>query len=104
VLFPQAPPRTLAGLPLRLEADLERLLGRPAQVVVLNTAPPDLTHRVLRDGTLLLDLDPAARIRFEIQARNAFFDIEPALREYRRFGTRRAVRGPIRSSSPRSWP
>ena len=92
VFFPQAPPRTLAGLPLRLEADLERLLGRRVQVVVLNAAPPDLTHRVLRDGKLLLDRDPAARIRFEVQARNAFFDLEPALREYRRYGTRRAAR------------
>ena len=43
------PPATLADLPLDLEADLERTLGHPVQIVVLNAAPPDLVHRVLRD-------------------------------------------------------
>ena len=38
-----------------LEAAIERSLHRRAQVVVLNSAPPDLVHRVLRDSLLLLD-------------------------------------------------
>ena len=92
VLFAQDPPRTLAGLPLRLEGDLERLLKHPVQVVVLNTAPPDLVHRVFRDGRLILDRDRSARIRFEVQSRNAFFDIQPVLRLYRRTTGQRASR------------
>jgi hypothetical protein len=40
-------------------------------------------HRILRDGKLLLDRDPPARIRFEVKARNEFFDLEPFLRRYR---------------------
>jgi hypothetical protein len=38
----------------------------------------------LRDGILLYERDPAARIRFEVQARNAYFDLLPYLRQYRR--------------------
>lgn len=84
VLIAGQPPRTLAGLKLELEGELERSLGLPVQLVVLNTAPPDLVHRVLRDGELLLDRDPSARIRFEVSSRREYFDVLPYLRRYRR--------------------
>lgn len=84
VLYTTPPPPTLEGLPLDLEGEIERRLKRPAQVVTLNTAPADLVHRVLRDGVLLLDRDPGARIRFEVRARNEFFDLQPILARYRR--------------------
>ncbi len=67
-----------------MAADLEQATGRQVDLVVLNGAPVDLVHRVLRDGVLLLDRDPAARLRFEVNARNRFFDLLPVLREYRR--------------------
>jgi uncharacterized protein YutE (UPF0331/DUF86 family)/predicted nucleotidyltransferase len=85
VLFVADPPSTIDGLHLRLEGELERVLGVPAQLVVLNRAPCDLIHRVLRDGVLLVDRDPRARIRFEVDARNRYFDLQPFLRRYRRF-------------------
>lgn len=84
VLYAEDPPPTLDGLGLGLEADLERDLGWPVQVIVLNRAPYDLVHRVLRDGKLLKDADPSARIRFEVRARNLYFDLLPILRRYRR--------------------
>lgn len=83
VLFSAPPPPTLDGLLLGLEGEIEREVGLPVQVVVLNAAAPDLVHRVLRDGRLLLDRDRSLRIRFEIRARNEFFDIEPILDRYR---------------------
>jgi predicted nucleotidyltransferase len=52
ILLARPPADGLAGLPLDLETDLERLLGVPTQVVVLNRAPVDLVHRVLRDDLL----------------------------------------------------
>lgn len=67
-----------------LESRLEERLRRPVQVVILNDAPPDLVHRVLRDGRLVLESDRAARVRFEVSARNAYFDVLPALERYRR--------------------
>ncbi|MCO5172124.1 MAG: nucleotidyltransferase domain-containing protein [Planctomycetes bacterium] len=86
VLLGAAPPAGFAGLrvQLDLEAALEALLRRPVQVVVLDRAPPDLVHRVLRDGRLVLERDPAARVRFEVRARREYFDVLPALLEYRR--------------------
>lgn len=83
VLYAGEPPTSLAGLPLDLEMELERVLGAPVQVIVLNRAPVDLVHRVLRDGVLLVDRNPSARIRFEVRARNEFFDLQPILARYR---------------------
>ena len=84
VLLEQTPPPTLDGLPLDLEAQLEKVLRRSTRIVVLNEASPDLVHRVLRDGRLVTDRDRSRRIRFEVQARNEYFDLVPYLRRYRR--------------------
>lgn len=83
VLYEEPPEPRLDAGPLDLEGELERALRRPVQLVVLNGAPADLVHRVLRDGRLLLDRDRAARIRFEVAKRNEYFDLEPIRRRYR---------------------
>jgi uncharacterized protein len=88
VLFREDPPRTLEGYRFDLEAELERMLGAPVQLVVLNRAPVDLTRRVLRDGKLLVNQDPSRRVRFEVRTRNEYWDLEPYLRLYRRQGAR----------------
>jgi len=84
ILLRTAPSGELNDLRFTLEGDLERALGQRTQVIVLNDAPPDLLHRVLRDGRLLVDRDRAARIRFEVRARNEYFDLVPILKRYRR--------------------
>jgi hypothetical protein len=84
VLYRGAPPRGLEALSLALEAELEAELGIRVQAVTLNTAPPDLIHRILRDEGLLLERDASARVDFEIRARNEYFDVRPYLEEYRR--------------------
>ena len=83
ILLDHQPRPSLESMTLDLEARLERLLGRPVQIVVLNRASPDLVHRVLRDGQILVDRDRPRRLRFEVQARNEYFDIAPVLRRYR---------------------
>ena len=83
VLFGAAPPPRLDSPALDLEALLERHLGLPVELVVLNTAPVDLRIRVLREGRLVLDADRPARVRFEVATRNEYFDLEPVLRTYR---------------------
>jgi hypothetical protein len=50
----------------------------------MNTAPADLVHRILADRTLLVDSAPSLRIRFEVDARNRYFDMKPMLDRYRR--------------------
>ncbi len=91
VLYAVDPQDTLEGLSPDWVADLERWLGRSVDVVALGRAPVDLVHRVLRDGVLVGEWDRAARIRFEVQARNAYFDLLPYLRQYRR-----TAREPVR--------
>jgi predicted nucleotidyltransferase len=74
----------LAGFKLALAGDLEERLGRRVDLVVLDNQPPDLVHRVLRDGLIVLENNRSARIRFEVTARNEYFDVLPMLRRYRR--------------------
>ncbi|MDH3814665.1 MAG: nucleotidyltransferase domain-containing protein [Acidobacteriota bacterium] len=90
ILLRTAPSGELNDLRFELEGHLERALGRRTQVVILNNAPPDLLHRVLRDGRLLVERDRAARIRFEVRARNEYFDLLPILKRYRRREAARA--------------
>jgi predicted nucleotidyltransferase len=89
LLAGDAPPG-FASQRLELAGELERRIGRTVDLIVLNAAPVDLVHRVLRDGVLVLDRDPSARIRFEVRARNEYFDLLPFLRRYRRLPERAA--------------
>lgn len=84
VLLRTEPTGHLNNLRFNLEGALERALERQVQIVVLNNAPPDLVHRVLRDGRLLVDRDPSSRIHFEVKSRNEYFDLLPFLNRYRR--------------------
>jgi hypothetical protein len=68
------------------KAEIESRLGCSVDLIVLNTAPVDLVYRVLRDGILLLQPNPSARIAFEVRARNEYFDLLPFLKRYRRSG------------------
>ena len=88
VLFRTAPPATLAGSGLRLEGEIERALGCAVDLVVLNRAPADLVHRVLRDGVVVFERDPSSRVRFEVRARNEWFDLERYLEQYRDSGAK----------------
>jgi len=87
VLLAQDPPRTLAGLHLDLADDLTGTVRRPVDLVILNRAPVDLIHRVLRDGLLLLNREPAVRIRFEVRTRSQYFELLPHLQRYRRIAS-----------------
>jgi hypothetical protein len=84
VLYREPPSAGLEALSLPLEGDLEAALGVPVQALSLNLAPPDVIHRVLRDGVLLLERDASRRVAFEVRARNEYFDLRPYLDEYRR--------------------
>ncbi len=77
-------PVSFESWPFELAGELEQELGLRVDVVVLNGAPSDLVHRVLRDGELLVDNDRSARIRFEVRSRNDYFDMLPIRNAYRR--------------------
>jgi len=86
VLYQQEPTSGFDALGIPLAAELGRLLGRPVDVVVMNRAPVDLVHRILRDGVLVFETDPAFRVRFEVSARSKYLDLKPVLDLYRRAG------------------
>ena len=82
VLYDPEPTPTLTVSSV-LAGELEKVLRRTVDLVVVNFAPPDLVHRILRDGELVFERDASARIQFEIRARNEYFDVLPYLTEYR---------------------
>lgn len=86
VLLTRGRPKKLMDLPVNLAHDLERIAGRPVDLVVLQESSPDLIHRILRDGRVLYERDAAERIRFEVQARNEYFDVLPFIKRYRTAG------------------
>lgn len=84
VLLGAAPPASPWAVPGdALVASLEQDLGVPVDVVVVDDAPPDLVHRVLKDGVLLVERDRSARVRFEVYKRNEYFDLERVRRACR---------------------
>ncbi|MCC6532630.1 MAG: nucleotidyltransferase domain-containing protein [Burkholderiales bacterium] len=83
ILFRESPPATLDGLRFDLAGAMEARLRRPVDLVVLNHAPADLVHRILRDGRIVAEHDRFARIRFEVKARNEYFDLAPVRARYR---------------------
>ena len=67
---------------LELIGELSKLLGKEADVVVLNTAPPFLRYVVLKEGKLIFERDKGKRIDFELKSLNEYFDFKPILEKY----------------------
>ena len=49
-------------------ADMDGLAARKVDLVCFNTADPLLQHHILKYGKILIDNDPAARIRLMVKA------------------------------------
>ena len=58
----------------RLTTDLEVAAGRRVDLVVLNEAPPLLTHEAIREGRLIVCRDEDERVRFETRATARYLD------------------------------
>ena len=67
---------------LELIGELSKLLGKEADVVVLNTAPPFLRYVVLKESKLIFERDKGKRIDFEPKSLNEYFDFKPILEKY----------------------
>lgn len=83
VLLAQEPPRTIDGLGLDIAGELEERLERVVDLVVVNRAPVELVHFILRGGVLVYETDPDRRVAFEVRARAEYFDLKPILDQYR---------------------
>lgn len=51
-------------------------------VVVLNEAPPLLTHRIIKEGTPFFSQNEKRRLEFELRAIMRYLDWKPHLRKY----------------------
>jgi uncharacterized protein len=58
----------------------DALKSEEVDVVLLNEASPLMRHDALREGVVLFDRDPEARLRFQLEAFHDYVDTEP-LRE-----------------------
>jgi hypothetical protein len=76
-------PKRFEDAPFALAGELEALVGKRVDVVIMNSASPDLVHRILRDGELIVEIDRSRRISFEVHARNQYFDTQPLRTAYR---------------------
>ena len=54
-----------------------RLSLRNVDIVILNTAPPYLKHRIIKTGTLLFDKNRKLRVRFVTNAILEYLDFKP---------------------------
>ena len=84
VLLVTPPPPTLEGQAFDVGDALERALGRPVDVVILEHRAGRPADAGASDGVLAFEGDPVGRVRFEVATRNEYFDLEPILQEYRR--------------------
>jgi len=62
---------------LRLGAEVEGVVGRRTDLVVLNDAPPLLQHHVLKYGRLVFERDRRARVEFEVRVGKVYADLKP---------------------------
>jgi hypothetical protein len=68
---------------LELESALHETTGRPVHVVDLEGAHPLLQHQVRKTGRLIMDKDPARRVKLEVDTRRKYLDMLPVYRRRR---------------------
>ena len=88
--------RTIRRLAGRLGGDIP---SEGLDIVLLNTAPALLRHRVLRDGLLLHARSETERVRFALCAIRDYQDMESRLAEHRRQRIARLKKGRTRGRS-----
>lgn len=69
--------RTYDSLRKTYYAASPKLSIRSLDIVILNTAPPFLKHRIIKDGKLLFDRNRRLRVRFATNAIIEYLDYKP---------------------------
>ncbi|MBI4774510.1 MAG: nucleotidyltransferase domain-containing protein [Deltaproteobacteria bacterium] len=77
-------PVEMFDLRLKIADALEDLLGRPVDVVVLNTASLKMIHQVMTTGRRLYAADPEEETAFRLQKRKEYFDFQYYLKDDRK--------------------
>ncbi|MEK7308027.1 MAG: nucleotidyltransferase domain-containing protein, partial [Nitrospirota bacterium] len=69
--------RTYESLRKTYYAASPKLSIRPVDIVIMNTAPPFLKHRIIKTGKVLFDRNKRLRTRFTANAIIEYFDYKP---------------------------
>ena len=72
------------GYAIPLEMEIEKNIGKKADVQILNGAPLGFQFQVINSGKLVTDRDSDARADFECLTRVHYFDFRPRVQEYLR--------------------
>ena len=67
---------------LDLEIRLEKIVGCPVDVRVLNYAPLSFCQNVIRQGTVIIDYNPDYRADYEGRILKQYFDFAPFRQRY----------------------
>jgi predicted nucleotidyltransferase len=59
--------------------ELDQMISRDVQIVLLNDATPMLAYEVVRDGVLLYERNQQERVDFVVLAMKRYFDVKPML-------------------------
>jgi uncharacterized protein len=65
-----------------LELKLEKELGYPVDIQLLNKAPLPFRYSVVNRSVVLIDRNPSFREEFELLTRLEYFDFRPRIEEY----------------------
>ncbi|MEW6080990.1 MAG: nucleotidyltransferase domain-containing protein [Bacillota bacterium] len=65
---------------IRLETELEDVLGFPVDVRALNMAPLSFRYSVFRHGRLILENEPTKRVEFQARSVKEYLDFAPVRR------------------------
>lgn len=76
-------PGTTFRSTLELQSELEAATGASVDLHDFDRLPVDLQFRIIQQGQVLVDRDPARRVRLEIRTLNAFNDFKPYLERLR---------------------
>lgn len=87
-------PGTTFRAALELQSELEAATGVDVDLHDFERLPVDLQFRVIQEGRVLLDRDPARRVRLEVRTHNAFNDFRPYLERLRTAARDRVAAGP----------
>ncbi|MBI4683861.1 MAG: nucleotidyltransferase domain-containing protein [Nitrospirae bacterium] len=74
LLNPGINPYKPTDIQLRIMSDLETLLKKRVDVVLLGTADPILEHQIRKHGMILVDKAPEFRIDYVVESRKKYFD------------------------------
>ncbi len=82
--------------------EIEQIIYKSVDVVVLNDAPPLLVHHILLQKKLLFERDINERVKFEVRAGKIYADLQPMYQFFQQM-TRQRIKAGILNERHHQW-